>query len=106
MKIERTETDDDLVEYVRYDYEGENMTDKTRVTRTAKEDWRYEYDEEGGLIRETLVRNGNIVKEIVHTEEGKYYEVIYRDGAPSLRVYFEDGEKVDEEFLGGGEAVQ
>ena len=99
VKIERTETADDLIEHIRYDYEGENLSEKTRITRSAKEDWRYEYDADGEVVRETLVRNTWIIKVIEHTGENEYYEEIYRDDVPALRVYFKDGKKVDEEFL-------
>jgi YD repeat-containing protein len=100
VKIERRETADDLLEHIRYDYEGEKVAEKTRISRAAKEDWRYAYDSDGEVIRETLVRNTWTVKVIEHTGEGEYFEEIYRDGLPALRVYFKDGTKVDEEFLG------
>ena len=106
VKIERKETEEDLLEHVRYDYEGQNVTQKTRVTRSAKEDWVFEYDDEGEILRETLLRNTWIIKVIEHTGEGHYYEEIYRDGVPSLRVYFEDGRKVDEVFLDAEAARQ
>lgn len=102
VRIERKETENDLLEHIRYDYEGEKVTEKTSITRAAKEDWRYEYDSNGEVIRETLVRNTWTVKVIEHTGEGEYFEEIYRDGVPALRVYFKDGAKVDEEFLGAG----
>ncbi len=100
LKIERTETAEDLLEHIRYDYEGEKVSEKTRITRAAKEDWRYEYDADGEVVRETLVRNTWTVKVIEHTGEGEYYEEIYRDDVPALRVYFKDGTKIDEVFLG------
>ncbi len=99
LKIQRTETEEDLVEHVRYDYQDEKVSQKTSITRNAKEDWIYEYDESGDVIRETLVRNTWVEKVIEHTGEDEYYEEIYRDGEPALRVYFKNGAKVDEEFL-------
>ena len=100
VRIERKETAEDLLEHIRYDYEGEKVTEKTRITRAAKEDWRYEHDADGEVVRETLVRNTWTVKVIEHTGDGEYFEEIYRDGVPALRVYFKDGSKVDEVFLG------
>jgi len=99
LQIERTETDDDLLEHVRYDYQEEKVTKKTSITRSEKEDVLYEYDENGEVIQETLMRNTWIEKVIVHTGKDEYYEEIYREGKPALRVYFEDGAKVDEVFL-------
>ncbi len=103
VKIERIETSRDLLEHIRYDYEGEKVTEKTRITRDAKEEWSYEYDADGEVVRETLVRNTWIIKVIEHTGEGEYYEEIYRDGEPVMRVYFKEGTKVDEVFLGDSE---
>jgi hypothetical protein len=102
VEIERTVSEDDLIEHVRFEYEDEeeNVSQKTRITRNAKEEWEYEYDKSGEILRETLVRNTWIVKVIEHTGKNTFYEEIYRDGEPSLRVYFEDGKKVDEVFLG------
>lgn len=105
VKIERIETAEDLLEHLRYDYEGENVTQKTRITRSAKEDWVYEYDDKGVVVRETLMRNTWVIKVIEHTGENEYYEEIYRDGVPSLRVYFKDGRKESEVFI-EGEAAQ
>ena len=53
------------------------------------------------MARETFVRNTWIIKVVEHTGEGEYYEDIYRDGMPTLRVYFKDGSKLKEEFLDG-----
>lgn len=100
LKIERTETETDLIEHVRFEYEEEKIKKRTSITRSEKKDWSYEYDDEGNVVRETLIRNTWIEKVIVHTGEDEYYEEIYRDGEPALRVYFEDGAKVDEVFIG------
>jgi YD repeat-containing protein len=100
VSIERTLAEDELVEHIRFEYSEEQVSQRTRVTRAAKEDWRFEYDAEGQLIRETLYRNTRIVKVIEHTGENSYYEEIYRNEVPALRVYFEDGKKTDELFIG------
>ncbi len=100
VEIERTLSEDDLVEHIRYEYDKKKIKQKTRITRSAKEDWLYTYNESGEMVRETLLRNTWVAKIIQHTGENSYYEEIYRDGEPSLRVYFEDGKKVEEVFLG------
>ena len=99
VQIVRTESETDLVEHISYGYEQENITEKTRITRDAKEEWEYEYDEEGNLVKETLMRNSRLIKTVTHVDEDTYYEEIYRDGALALRVHFENGIKVSEEFI-------
>ncbi|MAG13300.1 MAG: hypothetical protein CMN78_01760 [Spirochaetales bacterium] len=99
IQIERTETDADLVEHIRFGYEQEMLVEKTRITRNAREEWDYEYDDEGKLIREVLTRNTRLVKIIVHIDDDTYYEEIYRNERPSLRVHFSDGIKISEEYL-------
>ena len=100
IQIERTETEDDLLEHIQYDYEEEKVTERTRVTPTAKEDIHYDYDESDRLVRETLYLNDRIVKVTEHTGTNSYIETVYREGKPTLRVRYEDGKKVGEEFLG------
>jgi hypothetical protein len=101
VQIERTESEDDLIEHIRYSYNNDKkITGKTKITRAAKEGWEYVYGKSGEIIRETLIRNARIIKVIDYTGEESYTEIIYRDGVPSLRIYFEGGRKVSEQFTG------
>ena len=100
VAVERTESSDDLIEHIRYKYTEKKITQKTRITRSAKEDWQFVYDDSGELQREILVRNDQVVRIIDYLREGEYTEDIYREGKPALRIYFKDGQKIDEEFVG------
>ena len=81
-------------------YDGDLLVEKTQLTKSLKEIWRYSYSEDGErLLREEYLQNGKIVTVISYTGEKSYHEEVYRNGKPALRLHFEDGQKVREEVL-------
>ena len=63
------------------------------------EEWDYEYDEEGDMLKEVYTVKGTLVQITIYTGEDTWYKDIYKDGRVFLRVYYEKEEKVKEEFF-------
>ena len=95
---EITEIQGERVEHVAYLYRESLLIRKTRLTKSLREVWEYNYDESDTLKIETYLKNGATVKITDYTGPDSYFEEIYnRQGFPVLRVYFEDDLKVKEE---------
>jgi hypothetical protein len=58
----------------------------------------YEYDEEGGRIRERNYRNG-VLERVVHISGNRENEELYVDGELVLRTQWEGGRKIREERI-------
>ncbi len=105
-KLQREEREGRVKEQVFYSYGDEGrLSKKTIIGSTGRAEWKYEYDEEGELLKERLYRRGSLEKLITHTGDDTWYEEIYRSAEVVLRVYYEGGEKTTEQFLRNGMVV-
>ena len=64
-----------------------------------KEIWEHEYDQEGELKREEYVKNGKLKRVTVYTGEDTYYEDLYRNNIPVIRIFYSEDREVGEKFL-------
>lgn len=104
---ERTDTAGMNVEVVDHVYDANDRLKKTvRVTEGVREVWEYQYgrDEYERTVRYSV--NDSIVKVTHHTGEDSYHEDIYRNGEAVLRVFFVDGVKERETYLGSARQEQ
>ncbi len=97
--LERTTQQGSLIEEIIQQYEGDDLTIKQRRTPGLKEKWTYEYNQDGDLEQEEYVKNGNLIKVTVYTGEDTYYEDLYRNEIPVIRVFYSEDRKTGEEFL-------
>ncbi|MEW5815984.1 MAG: hypothetical protein AB1798_11410, partial [Spirochaetota bacterium] len=94
-----TENKGRLVEEILSTYADGKLTARSRRTPGLREEWRYIYSPDGKLVREEYKKNGRMITARVHTGDKSYYEELYRSGAVFLIVYFENDEKIREEFV-------
>ncbi len=60
-------------------------------------------DNEGILISELYMRNGNRIREINYTDENSYSEIFYRNGRPSVEIKYENDDAVEViDLISGG----
>jgi len=107
LRLLEVRRDGEVVDQTRYERDPEGRT--TLAARRGPggiEQWRYEYDDQGELLREEYRVRGFLERVTVHESENRSIEELYRDGAPFMRVVFQDGEKVREEFLKNGAVVR
>ena len=78
---------------------------EVRISPAGKEEWDYEYDEKGEILKESYSRRANLEKVRIYTGEDLWYEEIYRAGEIFLIVYYSKSEKVREVFIKDGEVV-
>jgi hypothetical protein len=89
-----------IVEELVHERDGEG-----RVVRTTKraaeglEQWSYAYGTDGELVREEFRRRGSLERVTLFESEGRRIEELFRRGELFLRVTYQDGEKVREEFF-------
>lgn len=81
-----------------YDDEG-RQTRMRRIGPAGTEERQTEYDAEGRVARETYLARGRLQRVRVHTGEREWYDDLYRDGRPALRVTYRGDQKVGEERL-------
>ena len=84
----------------RYSYDSEGR--KSRVVAAGLrglEEWRYEYDAGGELLRETYLSRGAVRRVRTHTGERAWQDELYRTGTPFLRVIYEADVRVREELI-------
>ena len=97
---ERTLKGSSLVKISSFAYDADGYLALKQVRSPGlKEEWRFVHDSGGGLAEETYLESGEIKKVTRYTGEKAYYEEIYRNGTPFIRVYFENDAKLREEFL-------
>ena len=82
-----------------YTYQEDLLSVRTEITATEKMVTEYVYDNSDEVKTAIHSKNDRTIKVVTYTGENGYFEDIYRNGSPMLRVYFEDGVKVKEEFL-------
>lgn len=81
-----------------HDSEGRIINER-KIGENGVEEWEYEYNEEGSLEIMTYLIKGSIVSVRTYTDENAYYDELYRNGKPFIRTYYENDEKIDEEFI-------
>ncbi len=64
------------------------------VTGTVEKEF-FTYDNEGILISELYMRNGNRIREINYTDENSYSEIFYRNGSPSVEIKYKNDDAVE-----------
>ncbi len=88
-------------------YEGDLLTSKIAWTSGAREETRYFYSKDGKLDRVEVSRNRRVVQVTYYTGPKSYYEDLYAEGRPVMRVYFENGTKTKEEpFPASGQSLE
>ena len=89
--------------------------EKGRILETTKrsarglEHWLFDYGTEDSLEREEYRIRGALERVTIYTSggaEGSRIEELYRDGQIFMRIYFDSGQKVKEEFLREGEVIR
>ena len=100
---EETQQDGERVSVESFIYDGDLMSQKTRVSSGLKEVWEYNYRADDGELEQIrYLKNRRVVKVTVYASRSEYYEDIYRNEVPALRVYFLDGQKTREEMISEG----
>jgi YD repeat-containing protein len=93
-----------IEEEIRYDYDEDgNLVRETTTTAEGRTRLVYEYGEEGDLETESFYRRGELEKRRIYTSDESWYEQIYMDGTVAIKVYYSRDEKVKEEFIQDGE---
>jgi YD repeat-containing protein len=70
-----------------------------RIGGLGTEEWQTTYDDKGNASRESYLVRGLLQRVRVHTGERAWYDDLYHDGKPVLRVTYRNDEKVGEERL-------
>lgn len=89
-----------------YRYAGDLLVSKTTRMPGALEQTRYFYSKDEKLARVEVTRNRSLVQVTHYTGAKTYYEDLYAEGHPVMRVYFENGVRTKEEpFSGVGQSA-
>ncbi len=81
-----------------YDSEGRQVRLR-RIGSIGTEEWQTAYDDKGNVARETYLVRGLVQRVRVHTGEREWYDDLYHDGKPVLRVTYRNDAKIGEERL-------
>ncbi len=91
-----------LVSETEYDYdEDSNVREKKVWSPGLRERWEYTYKNEEALDTEKYYRNKVLISSIDYINENLYYEYLYRDDAPFIRIEYIEDEKTKETILIG-----
>jgi len=88
-----------------WDEQGRKMR-TVRKSREGLEEWRYGYDEAGGLQEEAQWKRGALVRRLLYAQEGPRVEELYRNGELFMRVYTREGKTIKEELIQDGQVVR
>ena len=109
VRIEVTEGGRQIEETLHLrDAQGRIAETTTRGPRGI-ENWLYEYDPEGKLVREEYRLRGSLERITLYSGEGEQrlrVEELYREGRLFMRVHYRAEQKVREEFVRDGEVVR
>ncbi len=81
-----------------YDAEGRQVRLR-RIGGLGTEEWQTAYDDGGRVSRESYLVRGLLQRVRVHTGEREWYDDLYHEGKPVLRVTYRNDAKVGEERL-------
>ena len=82
-----------VTEQLRYEWDGELLSELTVKKELSVDKFSYEYDEEGLLTEESHRRNGTMVSRIFY-RENRRIERLFRFGTPILEITYEDDERI------------
>jgi antitoxin component YwqK of YwqJK toxin-antitoxin module len=102
LQAEIVSVDSVETERITYEYSNAKLRAKTRVALGVTESWNYAYGNDGKLSGEEYRLSGELQKTVYHTASNEYYEELYRNAKPFLRVYYRDSKKIREEFTLNG----
>lgn len=89
-----------------YKYNEENDVLEKRVwTPGTRERWEYTYSAPKEQDEEMYYKNGILVSKTEYVDDSTYYEYLYRQGKPFLKITYVDDKEVEKELMigsGGG----
>ncbi|MBN1698280.1 MAG: hypothetical protein JW881_12270 [Spirochaetales bacterium] len=107
MRKQVVKKKDKVVEELIYSYDNEGRQSKTeRKSGNGLEEWIFSYNTKNELVREEYYRKGVIEKQTIYSDEVSYVEELFRKGELAIRIHYDDGEKVKEEFIDGGKVIR
>ncbi|MBN2051003.1 MAG: hypothetical protein JW760_11195 [Spirochaetales bacterium] len=82
-----------------YQWDGDLLMVETRRAEGVLERWEYGYTPEGALAFKMYYRGKILRNKRIFQDDENYYDLVFRDGEPLLKVYYENHVQVRTEYL-------
>ncbi len=98
--------DNATIERGRFEYKNRQLSRSVVYTTGSSTSQEKIFDSSQDVIEERWIDSGKLVRKIVPTSAITYYEERYNDGILFVKIYYENNNRIREEFISNGTIVR